>query len=57
MTHQLRQQTYSDQGGKVEGRDRLKFWVDMYALLDLKQIANKNLLHSTGNSAQYSVIT
>ena len=26
MTHQLREQTHSDQGGKVEGRDRLKVW-------------------------------
>jgi len=29
----------------------------MYTLLYLKYITNKNLLYSTGNSAQYSVIT
>ena len=30
---------------------------DMYTLLYLKQATNKDLLYSTGNSAQYSVIT
>ena len=29
----------------------------MYALLYFKQITNKDLLYSTGNSAQYSVLT
>ena len=29
----------------------------MYTLLYMKQITNKNLLYSTGNSAQCSVIT
>ena len=31
--------------------------IDMYTLLYSKQITNKDLLHSTGNAAQYSVIT
>ena len=31
--------------------------MDMDTLLYLKQIINKDLLYSTGNSAQYSVIT
>ena len=31
--------------------------MDMYTLLYMKQITNKNLLYSTGNSAQCSVIT
>ena len=30
---------------------------DMYTLLYLKWIANKDLLYSTGNSAQYYVTT
>ena len=34
-----------------------EFGIDMYTLLYLKQITNKDLLYSTGNSAQYSVIT
>ena len=29
--------------------------MDMYTLLYLKWITNKDLLYSTGNSAQYSV--
>ena len=30
--------------------------IDMYTLLYIKQITNRNLPHSTGNSAQYSVM-
>ena len=30
---------------------------DIYTLLYIKQITNKNLLYSTGNSTQYSVMT
>ena len=31
--------------------------IDMYILLYIKLITNKNLLYSTGNSCQYSVMT
>ena len=31
--------------------------IDMYTLLYLKQITRKDLLYSTGNFVQYSVIT
>ena len=34
-----------------------EFRIDLYSLLYLKWITNKDLLYSTGNSAQYSVIT
>ena len=34
-----------------------EFGIDMYTLLYLKWITNKDLLYSTGNSAQYSVTT
>ena len=34
-----------------------KFGIDMYTLLYLKQITNKDLLYSTGNAAQYFIIT
>ena len=34
-----------------------EFGVDMYTLLYLKRINNKDLLYSKGNSAQYSVTT
>ena len=36
-------------GGRIRGRDR-EFGVEMYTLLYLKQINNKDLLHSTWNS-------
>ena len=31
--------------------------IDIYTLLYIKQITNKDLLHSTGNSTQNSVLT
>ena len=31
--------------------------IDTYTLLYIKQITNKDLLDSTGNSTQYSVMT
>ena len=34
-----------------------EFGIDVYTLLYFKWITNKDLLHSIGNSAQYSVIT
>ena len=34
-----------------------EYGIDMYTLLYLERITNKDLLHSTGNSAQYSVTT
>ena len=34
-----------------------EFGTDMYTLLHLKQITNKDLLYNTGNAAQYSVVT
>ena len=32
-------------------------WTDVYTKLYIKQVANKDLLYSTGNSTQYSVMT
>ena len=40
-------------GGGIVG----EFGIDMYTLLYLKWVINRDLLYSTGNSAQYSVIT
>ena len=34
-----------------------EFGIEIYTLLYLKWITNKNLLYSTGNSAQYSLTT
>ena len=47
-THRLRKQIY---GGWVE-RIVMEFGMDMYTLLYLKWVTNKDLLWSTGNSAQ-----
>ena len=47
-THRLRKQTYGCQGG---GTVR-EFGMVMYTLLYSKWITNKDLLYSTGNSAQ-----
>ena len=55
-THRCRKQTYGYQGRKGE-RDKLGDGIDIYTLLYIKQITNKNLLYSTGNSTQYSVMT
>ena len=42
--------------GKDLGKGQLReFGMDMYTLLYLKQITNKNLPYSTWNSAQYYV--
>ena len=42
-------------GGRGGGGIDWEVGIDMYTLLYLKQITNKDLL--SGNSAQYSVIT
>ena len=39
-----------------DGGIEWEFGIDMYTLLNLKQIIKKELLYSTENSAQYSVI-
>ena len=39
------------------GGIHLEFWINIYTLLYIKQIINQDLLGSTGNSTQYSIIT
>ena len=55
QTHRLREQT-SLLGEKGRGRDRLGVW-DWQVHIAIFKIGNKDLLYSTGNSAQYPVIT
>jgi len=50
QTHRFRNQTYDCWTGR-RGRDR-EFGMDRYTLLYLEWIINKDLLYSTGNSAQ-----
>ena len=40
-----------------ERREGINWEIDIYTLLYIKQITNKNLLYSTGNSIQDSVMT
>ena len=56
QTHRLRKWTYGYQKGRVGGID-WEVGIDTYTLLYFKKITNKDLLYSTGNSAQYSIIT
>ena len=51
-THKLRELTYCCRGEEIVR----EFWMDMYALLYLKWITSKDLLCSTGNSAQGFVV-
>ena len=54
--HRLGERNCGDQGEGQGGTD-WEFGIEMYKLLYLKWITNKDLLYSTENSAQYSVIT
>ena len=60
QTHRLWKQTYGYQRRKLGGgrkAGKAEFGIHIYTLLYVKQIINKDLLYSTGNSIQYSVIT
>ena len=39
------------------GRTNQELMMNIHTLLYIKQITNKDLLYSTGNSTQYSIIT
>ena len=56
QSHRCRKQTYGYQRGKGEGGITWEIGSDIYTLLYIKQITNKDLPYSTGNSAQYSVM-
>ena len=43
--------------GERQGGINWKIGTDIYTLLYIKQITNKDVLDSTGNSTQYSVMT
>ena len=57
QTHQLRERTYGYQGEGWGEEIVREFGIDMYTLLYLKWITNKDLLYSTRNSAQCYVTT
>ena len=56
QTHTHRKQTYGYQREKVWGGINWEIGIDIYTLLYIKQITNKDLLYSTGKSTQYSVM-
>ena len=56
QSHRCRKQTYGYQGAWGGGIN-WEIGIDICTLLYTKQITNKNLLYSTGNSTQYSVMT
>ena len=55
-SYRCRKLTYDDQGIS-RGGIKWKSVIDIYILLHVKQITNKDLLYSTGNCTQYLVIT
>ena len=55
-SHRYRKQTYGYQREKGEAIN-WEIWIDIYILVYIKQITNKNLLYSTGNSLQCSAMT
>ena len=55
--YRLREWIYGYQGGKWGDRIVGECGTDIHILLYLKWITNKDLLNSTGNSAQYYVTT
>ena len=44
-------------GKRAGGRINCEIGIDIYTLICIKYITNKNLLYSTGNYIQYLVIT
>ena len=56
QTHRHGKQTYGYQRGKGGGINQ-ETGINMYTLLYIKQITNKDLLYSTGKYTQYYVIT
>ena len=52
---QTQKQTYGYQWGKGGGINQ-EYGINRYTPIYIKQITNKDLLYSTGNSTQYSVM-
>ena len=57
QTHRYRKQAYGYQRGMGVGGINQEFGSNLYMLLYIKQVNNKDLLYSTGNYTQYFVIT
>ena len=57
QSHRCKKQTYGYQAGKVGEGINWEIGIDIHTLLYIKQLTKKDLLYSTGNSTQYSVMT
>ena len=55
LSHRCGKQTCGYRG-KCGGGINWEIWINIYTPLYIEQITNKNLLNSTGNSIQYSVM-
>ena len=56
QSHRYREQTYGHQVGRGGGMNQ-ETAIDIYTLLCIEQLTNENLLYTTGNSTQCSVVT
>ena len=54
--HRHRKQTYGHQRGRSGGGINWEYGINRCTLLYIQQITQKDLLYSTGNSTQYSVM-
>ena len=45
LRHKCREQTYGHQGGKVGGGMNWEIGIDMYTLICIKWVTNKNVLY------------
>ena len=57
QTYRYQKQTFGYQRGNVAGRDKSGAWGEHSHTTTYNQITSKDLLYSTENSTQYSVIT
>ena len=57
QTHRHREELMVTRGERWGGGIDWEFGIDRYTLLYSNYTTNKDLLYSTGNTAQYSVVT
>ena len=57
QSHRCKKINLGIPGGKGVGGINWEIGIDIYTLLYIKYITNKDLLYGTGNSTQYSVMT
>ena len=53
LRHRSREKTYGQQGGKVAGVMNWEIGIDMYTLMCIKWMTNKNLLYKKINKIKF----